>query len=457
VRAATQEREHASDGNEDRVRLRLVVAGVGLLLCLPLLVCVVWYRHHDRWAPVYDIALFEIRLRDVGTAHTPLIGFGGRLGKLQHGSHPGPMAFYLLTPLYRLLGGTYWALRASVAAMNAFAIVSTLAIVGRRAGTWAVLAVGVAFSLIEAGYGLLTLTEPWNPYLPLFWFALFLAAVWSVADGERRLLPIVAATASICAEIHVSFVAICGGIGLFALVPFVRSFRRADARGRMEHLRLGFASVAIVLLLWIPPILEQLTHAPGNLRTIADYFAHPPEPSVGLWIALTPVFQHLDVVHLVVDTIAEPGIFRQLLAVRHPDVTRGVVCFAVWVIAALATRNAAEPVRLLHRLVLASIVVFWIAVSRIIGVAWPYLILSGWMISGAMLVATVSTLLSSVLRDPSRRASISLAGVAFALMAASALRLSLTVGTAGSVAPTASAQLAVLARDTVAGIRRSPP
>ena len=238
---------------------------VGFLLCVPLIVFVAWLRAHDRWAPIFDVAMFEMHVRDVGTAHTPLIGQGGRLGAQGNASHLGPMPFFLIAPVYRLLGGTYWALRASTAAMNAVAVIASLVIANRCAGRFGVLAVGVGLGLLEVGYGPWVLTEPFLPCLAVFWFVAFLVAAWSIVEGDRRVLPILAATASICAQIHVSYVPLCGGIGLYACFFFARSWQRAgspvEAR---EHLRSFVTSVGITVVLWLPPIVEQLTARPAT-------------------------------------------------------------------------------------------------------------------------------------------------------------------------------------------------
>jgi hypothetical protein len=83
---------------------------VGFLLAVPLILTCTWLYANDRWAPVLDLAVTELRVRDVGTAHTPLVGLFGRFGPMgnDQGSHPGPLSFYLLAPVYRLLGGSYW-------------------------------------------------------------------------------------------------------------------------------------------------------------------------------------------------------------------------------------------------------------------------------------------------------------------------------------------------------------
>ncbi len=72
---------------------------VGVLA--PLAVAVIAQRN-AHWHPVFDLAMTELRVRDVGGSHTPLIGLQGRIGPT--GSHPGPLSFYLLAPVYRLLG-----------------------------------------------------------------------------------------------------------------------------------------------------------------------------------------------------------------------------------------------------------------------------------------------------------------------------------------------------------------
>jgi hypothetical protein len=121
-------------------RSTALVAVVAVLLAAPLVLAVIFLRSQD-WAPVHDMAWTELRVRDVGGAHTPLVGLPGRLGDTERpGSHPGPLSFYVLAPVYRLLGGSGWALEASCAFSNAAAIVACLVIAWRRARNAGVLA-----------------------------------------------------------------------------------------------------------------------------------------------------------------------------------------------------------------------------------------------------------------------------------------------------------------------------
>ena len=58
-------------------------------LILPLAVAVVAF-HKPTWTPVLDLAQTELRVRDVGTAHTPLIGLPGRIGTGAAAGEPSP-------------------------------------------------------------------------------------------------------------------------------------------------------------------------------------------------------------------------------------------------------------------------------------------------------------------------------------------------------------------------------
>ncbi|MGI8794271.1 MAG: hypothetical protein ACR2H3_14035, partial [Acidimicrobiales bacterium] len=113
---------------------RAVLIGLGCLLALPLVVAVVQLRS-PRWYPVLDLAMTELRVRDVGTTNSPLIGLPGRIGDFpKQGSHPGPLSFYVLAPLYRALGSMAWALQAATAILNIVAMAASLAIANRRGG-----------------------------------------------------------------------------------------------------------------------------------------------------------------------------------------------------------------------------------------------------------------------------------------------------------------------------------
>jgi len=96
-----------------------------ILLVLPLGV-VLWSVRSFEWGSLFDLALIEVKVREVGTAHTPLLGVTGRLGHDHLASHPGPLAFYSLAPAYRLFGGSILALRLSFVLLTAVALAIAL-------------------------------------------------------------------------------------------------------------------------------------------------------------------------------------------------------------------------------------------------------------------------------------------------------------------------------------------
>ena len=87
----------------------------------------------------------------------------------------------------------------------------------RRGGDVLLLGVGAVLAVVMRFYGPSLLTEPWNPYLPLLWWLVFLLAVWSVLDDDIRMLPIVVIAGSLCAQTHVSYVGPTFGLGALAV------------------------------------------------------------------------------------------------------------------------------------------------------------------------------------------------------------------------------------------------
>src|SRR4051794_31332133 len=154
------------------------------VVAVPLLVAAVALRT-PRWYPVLDHAMAELRLQDVFTRHTPLIGLPGRIGRFpEQGSHPGPLSFYALWPTWKLLGSSPWAMQVGALVLNAVAAGASIIVANRRGGLRLAIALTALLALLMGGYGIETLAEPWNPYLPLLWWVLALLCAWSVLEGD---------------------------------------------------------------------------------------------------------------------------------------------------------------------------------------------------------------------------------------------------------------------------------
>ena len=171
----------APEAASSRGRRALLVLGLTAVVALPLFVALGALRT-PRWSPLLDLAMTEMRVRDVGSRHTPLVGLLGRLSSDgEQGSHLGPLSFWLLAPTYRVLGSSAWGLLVGVVVLNVTAIATTLWIALRRGGTALAVGFAAALAVLVHVYGTMVLTEPWNPYMPVLWWTLTLVALWAVA------------------------------------------------------------------------------------------------------------------------------------------------------------------------------------------------------------------------------------------------------------------------------------
>lgn len=183
------------------------------MLVVPLLVALFVLRD-PHWLALHDLAPIEMRVRDISGGHPPLLGLGGRIeGYGQIGSHPGPVSFYALWPVYQLLGADGWALQAAAATLVAVASGLAVWIAHRRGGLPFALAATGVLALLLRGYGAELLSSAWNPHVPVVWWFVFVLAVWSVLCDDVRLLPVVAFAGLYCAETHLPYVAPVAGLG----------------------------------------------------------------------------------------------------------------------------------------------------------------------------------------------------------------------------------------------------
>ena len=256
------------------------------------------------------------------------------------------------------------------------------------------LGVAAAVALLITGFGVTTLTEPWNPYLPLLWWLVVLLAVWSVLSGDIVVLPVAVLAGSFCAQTHVPYLVLSLGAGAVAVIAAIVYYRRGDADTRRRILMWSGISAAVGVLAWLPPLIDQWRHHPGNLSILINYFTKTPanEPTVGVRDAVPFVLNHLDVFHLSIDQLAHPGLLVANDPHRHVVEWRGAVLLVLWLAAAaLAVRLRHRPVLLLHAVTAVALVLVTAATSRIYGIVWYYLLLSIWTVAILMVAAAAWT------------------------------------------------------------------
>ena len=375
----------AADGPQGRGRRALLVLGLTAFVALPLLVALGALRT-PRWSPLLDLAMTEMRVRDVGTSHTPLVGLVGRLSSNgEQGSHLGPLSFWLLAPTYRVLGSSAWGLMVGVVVLNVSAIGMTLWIALRRGGTALAVGFAAALAVLIHVYGTTVLTEPWNPYLPVLWWTLTLVAVWAVVCDDLPMLPVAVFAASFCLQTHISYGVLVGGFAAVALAAFaVRAVRLRGDRPALRRL-VGWSGVALLLglVLWLPPIIDQATGDPGNMSIVVGHFLDPVDEPIGFGRGAELFAVHLDPWRFVA---GEQVISGSMVPAVLFVLAWAAAAVTTWRLVPAAATQRATLLRL-HAVIAVGLALGFVSSTRILGFVWFYLTLWAWSLTMLMAVA----------------------------------------------------------------------
>jgi hypothetical protein len=260
-------------------------------------------------------------------------------------------------------------MQAATATLNLLAMAATLWIAHRRGGRWGLLAAAVAVAVLLRNYEAERLTEAWNPYLPMMWWFLFLLAVWSVLCDDLVMLPVATFAGSFCAQTHVPYVGLVAGLGALTVAATAVWFwpRRADAGARRRLVRWGGAAAGVAVLVWLPPLLDQVRHDPGNMSVLVESFRHPIDPPNSVADGVEAWLARLDLSTLVT---------RDQRV--HGSPIPGLLLLAAWVAsAAVALRRpeTGRSLRRLHVVVGVALALGAVSIVRIPGSLWDYLVL----------------------------------------------------------------------------------
>lgn len=246
---------------------------VALLLGIPILVSVVTVVG-KRYVPIGDEASMLFRTEQVGTGETPLVGVYSTRGW----AHPGPILYYLLAVPYHLWGhGPALFVAAGVINLASLFLLCYLAWRRRR---WLGLAVyGGITAMLLHGLRPDILIQIWNPYVPLLLYLAFLLSLWSVAERDYAVLPVAAALASVIVQMHVAYLplVVAGSVGV---ALWLRLTRSADATAPRLRSAYGWVTVAVVAVLWLPPLLDVMFGG-QNLLHVLKYFVTGHAVTVG--------------------------------------------------------------------------------------------------------------------------------------------------------------------------------
>lgn len=359
----------ANDDPQPPVDQRLVIAIVALIA-----IVLVWLLYRlltSDWLPIGDYRTLQLRVADVGGSETPIVGVYSRY----QWNHPGPLLFYALALPYRLSGSSDIGLLIGALLINLGTIATTLWIAA-RAGRRAFVLVGFFIALLCLGMNPAGLADPWNPEFVILSVFATAVACWRVVFGDRVAAIALVLFGSFAIQCHIGSALPVGlliGIGATALI--VRSVRGKD---RSHDRRTALSALGVAIVCWIPPIIEQFTHSPGNLRLIYEFLRNPPRATTGFSTGVQIVFRFLSVPGYWVRG-EEPTHITSALNTSGWAIPWALValCIAAWWAWKKHWRNELALCGIAGALVVAGA----IASSRIVGAPAPYLLRWMWAIA----------------------------------------------------------------------------
>jgi hypothetical protein len=283
----------------DRAGRWAAIALAAALLVAPLLA---FLQLAPDWVPANDPAVMALRALDVGTARTPLLGqpstARNQLGDAADdvlgpgADHDvyclGPLHYYLLAPAVRLLGAATGMLVVSLLINGACLLLVAWAVfrqLGRGAGLLAVVLLGT----ITFTTGASSLVNPLNSMIVAYPLLCSAVLSWCLLGGDRRLLPLTVGVVSFTAQQHLSILPVLFAAFALGLVGVARPLADRVRRGawrddaeRRELRRWGGLAAGVAVVLWIPTVLQQGAHRPGNLIQLGRYSRSDARHSIGL-------------------------------------------------------------------------------------------------------------------------------------------------------------------------------
>lgn len=367
-----------------RLRVGPVVVAI-VAVVLPVVVTLVAVSGRP-WFATGDYAHTELLVRAIPD-HPPLVGVAARVASADgQGSTPGPSMAYLLYPAYTVLGSSGLSLLWSNGLLHVAGIVAAVLLARRNGGIAAALLLAGTLALMTRALVPDFFVQPWNVWLPLYAFVVFVMLVWGLARGDVVLLPWAVLVGSHCVQTHVSYtVLVTGLLGAVLVWLFVLALRtELVALGRL----LVFVAVGAVLfvLAWLPPLVEQLRPGTGNMTKLVEEFGSPSQPYVGLRAALKAIAGELNLLGpWIVGPGKEPADAPNLLGfVAYVALVAGGVR-AAW-------RRRDREVLTLQAVLGVLLVLAVFSVSRVFGTFFEYTIRWLWPVAALTTMASLWSL-----------------------------------------------------------------
>ena len=406
--------------------------------------------HHGGVALGGDQAVLELATREAAEGERS-VGAYSRYGW----SHPGPLWFYALAPVHRLLGSTSPGLYVAALVVHAVAAAALVAAVGRLLGAGTALAAGIAVATTWAVLGPGVFVAVWNPYALVLPTALLLVLAAGAATGSGTALAAAALTGTFLVQTHVGTAVLVAAVGAAAAAGAVLATAR---RRTAERRRTGRATLVLwgaVVLAWVPPLVQELRPGTGNLTLLWRFQQGGEHDGQGVSEAAAALAAQL----LVLPTAGRATALPEAAAALDP-VEVLVLAVALLVplgLAALALRLRRPVAAALALLSLVALVAALLSATQVEGELYPYLVVWMAVLPLGPLLCAADLLLVALRRAPrpvllgsgAALAALSLAAVVVVLLGAPPLSADSRYG----VAQAAPAVLQALGPDRSGAVR----
>ena len=344
------------------------------------------------WHPMGDYRTLQLRVSDVGSSHTPLVGLYSRFDW----NHPAPWVFWFLAIPYRMFGET--GLLLGAIAVNVAAVIASIAVCLRAGRRW-MLVCALVVAVLCGGLGLGGLADPWNPYLVVLPSFAMLVGAWRAIDGSRSGALLAVIAGSFAMGSHFGAAPLVLSILAVVVVSLVWQSMRGTDRGRARTTALWCVLAAAVM--WLPALVEQAVHDPGNLRTLATFVLDGGRGAVngsgsGVRIVSRSLALPFDWATGSAPTFAGGPLDDRSWAIPVGFVALLVATFVAWrrVRDGRDERRAPE----LHLCIVALVAVAAevVAMSRINGLLAPYLVRTTWAVAAIVWMAVLGVVVGVV-------------------------------------------------------------
>jgi hypothetical protein len=256
----------------DPSRTRAIVAIVATIAAITPFLFVIAIRAGHAYHLTQDLAVIDVRARDLFTAHPPLTGPWSRAGF----AHPGPLYYWALGILAGITANASWSILVGGAVVRIVGMIATARLAWIRGGLSLCLLVVGATMAAQVALSPGALVSPWNIFAALAFFPVFLLLAWSVVLGEVRRLPWLAVVGTFLVQTHIGYGLLLLAPSVWVVAHLVRDRQRSDAALRRSIVW----SVLWLVLLWLPVLIDQL-FVTGNLGAVSDYVLNTHDPKAG--------------------------------------------------------------------------------------------------------------------------------------------------------------------------------